>query len=124
MKVKLDENVSSLLAEPMRALGHDVDTVVEEHLTGADDDAVWGAAQREQRLLVTSDLDFSDVRKFAPHTHHGILLLRLRNPSRTAVEKRVLALFQAGDVAAWEGCFVVASDHRVRVFGRRSSSRS
>jgi len=119
MKLKLDENVSALTAAPLRALGHDVDTVRDEHLTGADDDTVWDAAQRDGRLLVTSDLDFSDVRKFAPGRHHGIILLRLRDPSRRVIEERVLALFRTGDAASWSGCFVVATDHRVRVLRQR-----
>jgi predicted nuclease of predicted toxin-antitoxin system len=105
MKVKLDENVSSLALEPLRLLGHDVDSVIEEQLAGADDDAVWAAAQRELRLLVTSDLDFSDVRKFAPGTHHGLVLLRLRDPSRRATEQRVLALFERGEAESWSRCF-------------------
>jgi predicted nuclease of predicted toxin-antitoxin system len=121
MKVKLDENVSSHAAAPLRAFGHDVDSVFEERLSGADDATVWAAAQREQRLLVTLDLDFSDVRKFMPGTHFGIILLRLRDPSRRAVEDRVLSLFRNGDVVSWQGCFVVATDHRVRVIRPRSS---
>jgi predicted nuclease of predicted toxin-antitoxin system len=120
MKIKLDENISSVVAGPLRGLGHDVDTVVDERLSGSDDDTVWAAAQREGRFLITSDLDFADVRKFTPHTHCGLLLLRLREPSRRAVEERLLSLFQSGDVGSWEGCVVVASDHRVRALGRRS----
>jgi predicted nuclease of predicted toxin-antitoxin system len=115
MKVKLDENVSGFSVVPLRAIGHDVESVFQEQLSGADDDAVWAAAQREQRLLVTSDLDFSDVRKFAPGTHHGIVLLRLHTPSRRAIEERILELFRNGDAESWSGCFVVVTDHRVRV---------
>jgi predicted nuclease of predicted toxin-antitoxin system len=121
MKVKLDENVSSHAAVPLRALGHDVDSVIEERLSGAEDATVWAAAQREQRLLVTLDLDFSDVHRFTPGTHFGILLLRLRDPSRRAVEERLLALFRSGESASWHSCFVVATDHRVRVIRPRPS---
>jgi predicted nuclease of predicted toxin-antitoxin system len=120
MKVKLDENISVLVAVPLRALGHDVDSVIDEHLAGAVDDVVWTAAQREGRLLVTLDLDFSDIRKFTPGTHHGLVLLRLRDPSRRAVEERVLALFRGGDPNSWSGCFVVITDHRVRVVRPRT----
>jgi predicted nuclease of predicted toxin-antitoxin system len=120
MKLKLDENVSSLVLGPLRSLGHDVDSVIEERLAGADDDTVWAAAQREERLLVTTDLDFSDVRKFTPGTHHGLVLLRLRDPSRGAIEQRVLTLFGGGGLDSWSRCLVVVSDHRVRVRHPRS----
>jgi hypothetical protein len=36
-----------------------------------------GRAQRAGRFLVTQDLDFSDVRRFEPGSHHGLLLVRL-----------------------------------------------
>jgi predicted nuclease of predicted toxin-antitoxin system len=39
------------------ALGFDVDTVLDERLGGRSDEAVWAAAQAEDRFLVTHDLD-------------------------------------------------------------------
>jgi predicted nuclease of predicted toxin-antitoxin system len=59
VKIKLDENLPATLAEPLAALGDDVDTVPEEQLSGRPDPDVWDAAQRDARLLVTQDLDFS-----------------------------------------------------------------
>jgi len=115
MRVKLDENLPATLAEVLRRVGHDVDTVVDEGLGGATDADVWSAAQREGRFLVTQDLDFSDVRKFAPGTHCGILLLRLATPGRRALENHVERLFSTQDVESWAGTFVVATDTKVRI---------
>ena len=80
MKVKLDENISSRLIEVLRLQGHEVDTVSDEGLTGSADADVWRTAQAEQRFLITQDMDFSDVRVFAPGTHAGLLVVRLREP--------------------------------------------
>jgi predicted nuclease of predicted toxin-antitoxin system len=115
MKIKLDENLPSELVGVLTALGHDVDTVVEEGLAGRDDGTVWLAAQHAARLLVTQDLDFSDIRKFQPGTHCGIILVRLRDPSRAALIARVRGLFELRPVQDWAGCFVVATEHRLRV---------
>lgn len=115
MKVKLDENLPVALVETITALGHDVDAVPMEGLGGHADGAVWSAAQAEGRLLVTQDLDFADVRRFAPETHAGILLVRLRTPSRSALVERVAALFSSTMIANWAGCFVVATETKVRV---------
>ncbi len=89
MKIKLDENLPSALSELLSVLGHDVDTVVEECIAGKHDDVVWEAAQRSGRLLVTQNLDFSDIRRFRPGTHCGIVLVRLRVPSRAALVERI-----------------------------------
>ncbi|HUD49793.1 MAG TPA: DUF5615 family PIN-like protein [Candidatus Baltobacteraceae bacterium] len=115
MKVKLDENLSESLFTSLAGLNHDLDTVRSEGLAGRADSEVWQAAQSSGRFLVTQDLDFSDMRKFAPGTHHGLLLVRLRSPGRGALMKRVSDLFQSEDVNAWANCFVLATDTKVRV---------
>ncbi len=61
MRLKLDENIPAGLVETLTALGHDVDTVPQEALTGHSDRKVWDAAQNVRRLLITQDLDFSDI---------------------------------------------------------------
>jgi predicted nuclease of predicted toxin-antitoxin system len=47
-------------------LGHDVATAVEEGLLGKVDTEVGAAAKGEDRMIFTLDLDFADLRKFAP----------------------------------------------------------
>lgn len=115
MRIKLDENLPADLVADLAALGHDVDTVPEEGLAGHDDPAVWVVAQATLRVLITQDLDFSDVRAFAPGTHHGLVLIRLREPSRSRLRARVLAVFRGEAVETWQRCLVVVSDRKVRV---------
>src|SRR5207253_3589003 len=74
MKIKLDENLPLRLATLLNELGHDVHTLYEERLAGRADKEIWEAAQKESRFLITQDLDFSDSRRFAPGSHHGILV--------------------------------------------------
>ena len=87
-----------------------------EHLTGRDDNEVWEAAQSADRdFLITQDLDFSDLRRFSPGAHAGLLLMRLAQPSRNALVQRVAMLFATEPVEYRRGCLVVATDHKVRV---------
>lgn len=115
MKIKLDENLPLRLVSLLTELGHDVHTLQDEGLSGAEDARVWEHAQAEKRFLVTQDLDFSDVRRFEPGTHAGILLVRLQEPSRQALIDRVGALFRQEQVQGWAKCFVVATERKVRV---------
>lgn len=115
MKLKLDENLPVSLAGRLRALGHDVDTVRDEGLTGRDDDTVWAAAQAAGRFLVTQDLDFSDVRRFAPGTHHGLLIARVPEGEQWRIADHILAWFALPETPSWERCLVVATPVRVRV---------
>ena len=115
MTIKLDENLPERLVAELSALGHDVDTVRAEQLAGRDDNDVWRGAQSAHRFLITQDLDFSDVRRYAPGTHAGLLLVRLAQPGRDALLARVAMLFATEPVHQWRGCLVVATDHKVRV---------
>jgi len=115
MKIKLDENLPARLVRLLAELGHDTDSVPQEGLMGRPDSDIWTAAQTTQRFLITQDLDFSDIRRYAPGTHHGLLLVRLRAPGRDALARRVQAAFQAEPVESWKRAFVVITDHKLRV---------
>lgn len=115
MKIKLDENIPARVAEVLISLGHDADTVPQEGLSGSDDSTVWQAAQREGRFLITQDLDFSDIRQFRPGTHSGLLVVRLVNPARRHLIGHIRDLFETEPVADWQGCFVVATERKIRV---------
>jgi predicted nuclease of predicted toxin-antitoxin system len=115
MKIKLDENVTTVAVPVLKNLAHDVETTGEEGLTGKPDGVIWSAAQSEERFFITQDMDFSDARKFAPGTHHGILLLRLHSPNQEAIISRLTELFESEDTESWKRSFVVATEHKLRV---------
>ena len=115
MNIKLDENLPQRLVAELSHLGHDVDTVRAEDLAGQADKEIWQAAQSRHRFLITQDLDFSDMRLYTPGSHAGLLLVRLAYPGRDALVDRIAALFTTENVDRWEGCLVIATDHKVRV---------
>ncbi len=121
MKTKLDETLFLRLADLLNGLGHDVYTVRDEGLIGHADSEIWEAAQKESRFLITQDLDFSDSRKFVPGSHHGILLVRLHSPNRRNLIERIVELFQKESIDEWTGCFVVATERKIRIV--RSENR-
>ena len=87
---------------------------------------MWIATQQAERFLITQDLDFSDIRRFEPGSHHGLLLVRLAVPSRRALAAFVEALFLREQTEDWPGCFVVGTEVKIRVrrpSGTRGGSR-
>jgi len=124
MNIKLDENLPLRLATLLRDLGHDVHTLHDERLIGHADTEIWEAAQKESRFLITQDLDFSDSRRFAPGSHHGILLIRLHSPNRRNLVGRIGELFQNENVGEWAHCFVVVTERKIRVLRPGSKKNS
>jgi predicted nuclease of predicted toxin-antitoxin system len=58
VKVKLDENITTAAKSLIAQHGHEVDTVVDEGLTGATDSVVIEACRSDERMLVTFDVGF------------------------------------------------------------------
>ena len=113
--VKLDENLSRTHAEFLRSRGYEADRVHDQGLSGASDDAVWQRVNAERRFLITLDLDFSDVRRFPPGSHPGILLIRPRSNSRAAVLEILQRILSEQSLESFQGCLVVASEEVTRL---------
>jgi predicted nuclease of predicted toxin-antitoxin system len=96
-RFKLDENLPRDAETLLRKAGHDVQTVLDENLGGNPDPGIFDASQAENRILVTFDLDFSDIRIYPPAGHKGIWILRPHAQSVTntlALLRGALAVLQ------------------------------
>jgi hypothetical protein len=56
------------------------------------DDELWPLAQSEARMLITTDKGFSEHRD---EPHHGVLIVRLRQPNQQRIHARVMAAFHS-----------------------------
>lgn len=88
MRAKIDENMPVEAAALLDQAGWQTATVYDEGLTGADDGRIAAACTGEDRMLVTLDVEFGDIRTYPPEQHAGIIVLRPAEPDRN----RVLAL--------------------------------
>ncbi len=95
MKLKLDENLGHQPFELFRKAGHDVATVHEEGLRSAGDEDLIRAAKREERCLVTLDLEFGNPLRYRPADYSGIAVLRLpAKPVPSDLREAVQTLIQ------------------------------
>lgn len=85
-----------------------------ESLPGADDAAILEIAQREQRVVVTSDTDFSELAfRYDRPAQCGIVLIRLDWTDPDADNQAVATALTSRD--HWSGVFAVAGRDRVRI---------
>ena len=66
MRFKFDENLPAELGALLRHAGHEAHSVHDENLSGADDPSIAKVCQAEQRILITLDLDFADLKHYPP----------------------------------------------------------
>ena len=61
----------------------------------------------ERRLLITTDKGFAQHRQEA---HHGILIVRLRQPNEAKIHARVMGAVKQFSESEWAGLLVVVRD--------------
>lgn len=115
MKIKLDEHITVAALPLLRAAGHDVHTVTDENMAGADDRSLMAACIREQRLLITFDLGFGDVRAYPPAQHPGVLLLRMRDQQPDEVLDLLRKVLAQHDLTSFAGTLAIATSDTVRL---------
>ena len=115
MKFKLDENLPELVRVSLSELGHDTHTVAQEGLAGAQDETVLQACVAEDRILITLDLDFSDIRAYPPGSYPGIWILRPPKQTFTVIEALVLAGIRLSTLERVRGQLWVIDEKRVRI---------
>ena len=72
-----------------------------------DDDVLWTRMLNESRLLITTDKGFAQHRSEA---HHGILIVRLRQPNEAKIHERVMRALRQFAESEWPGLLVVMRD--------------
>jgi predicted nuclease of predicted toxin-antitoxin system len=85
MRFKVDENLHDDVAAFLAADGYDAHTVHVEGMSGGNDSALAAHCRKEDRVLITLDRDFADIRAYPPADYPGLIVLRLGNQSRPHV---------------------------------------
>jgi predicted nuclease of predicted toxin-antitoxin system len=115
MHFKLDENLPPAAGDLLREFGHTVMTVYDQGLQSCVDPEILAACQGEGKVLLSLDLDFSNILVYPPERYSGLIVLRLHKPGPRAVLsllRRVLPHFATVPVA---GRLWIADERRIRV---------
>ena len=115
MKLKLDENLSRHLKPHLNRLGHDVVTAADESLLSCSDTEIAAAALREERMLLTLDVEFADLRKYPPGSHPGIILFRPPSFGPLSVNKFIADFVNSADLSKLTSCVAIVDPVNVRV---------
>ena len=107
MKIFVDENIPLTTVRALRAMGYDVRDIRGTGEEGMADNALWEIVQEEERLLITTDKGFTQHRE---EPHHGILIVRLRQPNRHKIHQQVMQAITQFAAEEWPGLLVVMRD--------------
>ncbi len=115
MIFKTDENVPRAIVEILRRRNYDAYSVGEQHLNGFPDDEVARICRSEDRIIITLDLDFSDIRTYSPSDYSGIIVLRPHHQAITCLESMVDRVLDALKSQTINGRLWIVDDYRIRM---------
>lgn len=108
-------NLPPALADRLRAEGHDAVHVLDAGIGNLPDREIFEQAAKDQRIVVTFDLDFGEIAGSFDHPASGVVLLRLKLARQSYLWDRLqIAIAEAGG-AMEEGAVVLVEDARIRV---------
>lgn len=113
MRFLADENISRSMVERIRAMGHEVDRVVDNH-RGAKDPAVLRLSTEDKEVLLTEDKDFGELVFRRRQATTGVILIRLHGWSREQKAGLVTGTIEKYGPAL-VGSFTVIGTDRVRI---------
>jgi predicted nuclease of predicted toxin-antitoxin system len=114
MRLKTDENIHPDAADLLRKHGHDALTVWDQNLKGGRDPELAATCQKEQRVLLTLDRGFGNIRNYPPAQFPGLIVLHLDSQSRQAVVATVERLLPLLGSKSLDGCLWVVDEQRIR----------
>ena len=122
LKFKTDENIPIEVSELLNLSGHDSETVYDENLNGQPDAIISNKCRSENRILITLDLDFSNILNYPPDKFPGFIVLRVQNQSKNNIVKlikKILPFINAEDLLnhLW-----IISENKIRIHGNDNKS--
>jgi len=117
MKFKIDENLPIEACRILADAGHDAASVFDENLEGASDPEVYDACRLEERVLITLDLDFANVRAYPTEESPGVVVLRLARQDKDRVLAAIGDVVSMLDAESPERRLWIVEDDRTRIRG-------
>jgi predicted nuclease of predicted toxin-antitoxin system len=115
MRFLADMGVSMRVVEWLRSSGHDAIHLRDGGLQRLPNGEIFRKAIREQRIVLTFDLDFGEIVAGSGGGSVSVILFRLRNTRADFVVQRLKSVLEQSKEELVEGAVVLVEDGRHRV---------
>ena len=115
MRFLADMGVSQQVVEWLRTNGHDAVHLRDEGLQRLPNGEIFLKAGREQRIVLTFDLDFGEIVAASGGQIVSVILFRLRNTRTAFVIQRLEDVLIHSSANLTQGAIVIVEDGRHRV---------
>jgi predicted nuclease of predicted toxin-antitoxin system len=88
---------------------------LDQNLKGCTDEILLRICQEEKRILVTLDLDFSNITLYPPGTYEGIIVFRVKNQSKNTILSLIPMIDKMLDKEKLRGKLWIVEKERIRI---------
>lgn len=107
--------VSITTVEALRGAHHHAVHLREEGLIRLPDPEIAAKAAREDRVVLTFDLDFGDILAATRNDAPSVIIFRLRNQTPAAVNPRLFKVISDCEAELTSGAIIIVEDEGYRV---------
>jgi len=115
MKFLADMGVPLSTVQALREAGHDAAHLRELGLNRLPDPAVFAKGFAEGRVVLTFDLDFSDLLAQTNQRLPSVIIFRLRDARPTSVTPRLLSVLLGAAAELEKGAVIIVKDGHYRI---------
>ena len=110
-----DECVYKVTVDLLRSWEHSVITVQDAGLAGKPDEEILAYAISHERVLITIDMDFSNIRHYPPTAHKGIIVAKMRPRNSAQVHKVLEYLLNNVEESVLNQSLVIVDHNKYRI---------
>ncbi|MBI2449729.1 DUF5615 family PIN-like protein [Candidatus Pacearchaeota archaeon] len=114
MRFLADENISNSLIKAIKNLGHDIKDI-KEYKKNLSDLEIVKIAYKEDRIILTHDKDFANLKNYPLVSHKGVILLRFSDQSPINVTEIFIKLLNSSIKDKFKNSLVIINEEEVRI---------
>ncbi|PZV11038.1 MAG: hypothetical protein DCF20_20255 [Pseudanabaena sp.] len=116
LRFLIDEDCPLSLENLLNSKGYDTIHVKTSGLSGTKDPELFMFAQKEQRIIISRDLGWANIKNYPPNSHCGLIILRFPFEAIVMEIRQVVEQFiDCVDLSEIVGAIVIVDKNKFRI---------
>jgi len=115
MKFLADMGISPVTVAWLNQQGHDTKHLSEERLHKLSDREIFDKADRENRIVLTTDLDFGEIAVSVPSSKISVIIFRQENRTPASINQYLLKVIDTAKGDLEKGAIITVQEGRIRI---------
>lgn len=115
MKFLADMGISPATVAWLNQQGHDAKHLSEERLHKLSDREIFDKADREKRIVLTTDLDFGEIAVSTASTKISVLIFRQEDRTPTSINQYLEKVINTAKADLEKGSIITVQEGRIRI---------